>query len=213
MIPLIDIEPGMVVAGRYVVSTVDRPWLEDKPEVGAVCTALDAILDEPVLIHVADASGASDVLEAARRVSILGDSRIAPTLDVGNSNGLDYIVSTRIAVTPLGLILPKSPLPIDAARALIGEIGQVLVTSARRGLFHMFLRPSVVGIASNGGILVSGIGIDAALALAMGSSTRRLHSDGGVPAGRPRPHPALLCRADRLLAGRGGQGRHSRGAA
>lgn len=168
MIPLIDIEPGMVVAGRYVVSTVDRPWLEDKPEVGAVCTALDAILDEPVLIHVADASGASDVLEAARRVSILGDSRIAPTLDVGNSNGLDYIVSTRIAVTPLGLILPKSPLPIEAARALIGEIGQVLVTSARRGLFHMFLRPSVVGIASNGGILVSGIGIDAALALGNG---------------------------------------------
>lgn len=168
MIPLIDIEPGMVVAGRYVVSTVDRPWLEDRPEVGAVCTALDAILDEPVLIHVADASGGSDVLEAARRVSILGDPRIAPTLDVGNSNGLDYVVSTRIAVTPLGSILPKTPLPIDAARALIGEVGTVLVTSARRGLFHMFLRPSVVGINANGGILLSGIGIDAALALGNG---------------------------------------------
>lgn len=133
-----------------------------------MCTALDAILDEPVLIHVADASAGSDVLEAARRVSILGDPRIAPTLDVGNSNGLDYIVSTRIAVTPLGTVLPKTPLPIDAARALIGEIGTVLVTSARRGLFHMFLRPSVVGLTANGGILVSGIGIDAALALGNG---------------------------------------------
>lgn len=168
MVTLIDIEPGMVVAGRYVVSTVDRRWLEDKPQAGAVCTALDAILDEPVLIHVADADGSTDVLEAARRVSILGDHRIAPTLDVGHSNGLDYVVSKRIAVTSLGEILPKSPLPIDAARALIGEIGTVLVTAARRGLFHMFLRPNTVGITTKGTVLVSGIGIDAALALGTG---------------------------------------------
>lgn len=168
MVTLIDIEPGMVVAGRYVVSTVDRRWLEDNPQAGAVCTALDAILDEPVLIHVADADGSTDVLEAARRVSILGDHRIAPTLDVGHSNGLDYVVSKRIAVTSLGEILPKSPLPIDAARALIGEIGTVLVTAARRGLFHMFLRPNTVGITTKGTVLVSGIGIDAALALGTG---------------------------------------------
>ena len=145
MVALIDIEPGMVVAGRYVVSTVDRRWLPEKPEVGAVCTGLDAILDEPVLILVADADGSNDVLEAARRVSILGDPRIAPTLDVGHSNGLDYIVIKRIAVTPFNQILPRSPLPVDAACALIGEVGSALVTSARRGLFHMFLRPSVVG--------------------------------------------------------------------
>ncbi len=168
VVTLIDIEPGMVVAGRYVVSTVDRRWLEDNPQAGAVCTALDAILDEPVLIHVADADGSTDVLEAARRVSILGDHRIAPTLDVGHSNGLDYVVSKRIAVTSLGEILPKSPLPIDAARALIGEIGTVLVTAARRGLFHMFLRPNTVGITTKGTVLVSGIGIDAALALGTG---------------------------------------------
>lgn len=168
MVTLIDIEPGMVVAGRYVVSTVDRRWLEDKPEAGAVCTGLDAILDEPVLIHVADADDSTDLLEAARRVSILGDHRIAPTLDVGHSNGLDYVVSKRIAVTPLGQILPQSPMPIDAARALIGEIGTVLVTAARRGLFHMFLRPNIAGITSKGGVLVSGIGIDAALALGTG---------------------------------------------
>ncbi|GAA1944522.1 hypothetical protein GCM10009689_27210 [Brevibacterium antiquum] len=168
MVTLIDIAPGMVVAGRYVVSTVDRRWLEDNPQAGAVCTALDAILDEPVLIHVADADGSTDVLEAARRVSILGDHRIAPTLDVGHSNGLDYVVSKRIAVTSLSEILPKSPLPIDAARALIGEIGTVLVTAARRGLFHMFLRPNTVGITTKGTVLVSGIGIDAALALGTG---------------------------------------------
>ncbi|WP_350270040.1 virulence factor MviN [Brevibacterium sp. CBA3109] len=168
MVTLIDIESGMIVAGRYVVSTVDRRWLEDNPQAGAVCTALDAILDEPVLIHVADADGSTDVLEAARRVSILGDHRIAPTLDVGHSNGLDYVVSKRIAVTSLDKILPKSPLPIDAARALIGEIGTVLVTAARRGLFHMFLRPNTVGITTKGSVLVSGIGIDAALALGTG---------------------------------------------
>ncbi|MBM6591651.1 virulence factor MviN [Brevibacterium sp. RIT 803] len=168
VVTLIDIEPGMVVAGRYVVSTVDRRWLEDNPQAGAVCTALDAILDEPVLIHVADADGSTDVLEAARRVSILGDHRIAPTLDVGHANGLDYVVSKRIAVTSLSEILPKSPLPIDAARALIGEIGTVLVTAARRGLFHMFLRPNTVGITTKGTVLVSGIGIDAALALGTG---------------------------------------------
>jgi hypothetical protein len=168
VVALIDIEPGMVVAGRYVVSTVDRRWLPEKPEVGAVCTGLDAILDEPVLILVADADGSNDVLEAARRVSILGDPRIAPTLDVGHSNGLDYIVIKRIAVTPFNQILPRSPLPVDAACALIGEVGSALVTSARRGLFHMFLRPSVVGLTSKGAVIIAGIGIDAALALDTG---------------------------------------------
>nr|WP_217278533.1 virulence factor MviN [Brevibacterium permense] len=158
----------MVVAGRYVVSTVDRRWLPEKPEVGAVCTGLDAILDEPVLILVADADGSNDVLEAARRVSILGDPRIAPTLDVGHSNGLDYIVIKRIAVTPFNQILPRSPLPVDAACALIGEVGSALVTSARRGLFHMFLRPSLVGLTSKGAVVIAGIGIDAALALDTG---------------------------------------------
>jgi len=168
VVALIDIEPGMVVAGRYVVSTVDRRWLPEKPEVGAVCTGLDAILDEPVLILVADADGSNDVLEAARRVSILGDPRIAPTLDVGHSNGLDYIVIKRIAVTPFNQILPRSPLPVDAACALIGEVGSALVTSARRGLFHMFLRPSLVGLTSKGAVVIAGIGIDAALALDTG---------------------------------------------
>lgn len=168
MVALIDIEPGMVVAGRYVVSTVDRRWLPEKPEVGAVCTGLDAILDEPVLILVADADGSNDVLEAASRVSIIGDPRIAPTLDVGHSNGLDYIVIKRIAVTPFNQILPRSPLPVDAACALIGEVGSALVTSARRGLFHMFLRPSLVGLTSKGAVVIAGIGIDAALALDTG---------------------------------------------
>ncbi len=168
MIPLIHIEPGMVVAGRYVVSTIDRPWIEEAPEAGAVCTALDAILDEPVLIHVADAEKSGDMLDAARRVSILGDHRIAPTLDVGQANGLDYVVVERIAAAPLGEIIPRTPLSVDAARALIGEIGTVLVAAARRGLFHMFLRPSTVGITSKGSVLVSGIGIDAALALGTG---------------------------------------------
>ncbi|RBP67238.1 hypothetical protein DFO66_102291 [Brevibacterium sanguinis] len=168
MITLIHIEPGMVVAGRYVVSTIDRPWIEEAPEAGAVCTALDAILDEPVLIHVADAEKSGDMLDAARRVSILGDHRIAPTLDVGQANGLDYVVVERIAAASLGEILPRTPLSVDTARALIGEIGTVLVAAARRGLFHMFLRPSTAGITSKGGVLVSGIGIDAALALGTG---------------------------------------------
>ncbi|WP_309130749.1 virulence factor MviN [Brevibacterium sp.] len=168
MITLIHIEPGMVVAGRYVVSTIDRPWIEEAPEAGAVCTALDAILDEPVLIHVADAEKSGDMLDAARRVSILGDHRIAPTLDVGQANGLDYVVVERIAAAPLGEIIPRTPMSLDAARALIGEIGTVLVAAARRGLFHMFLRPSTVGITSKGSVLVSGIGIDTALALGTG---------------------------------------------
>src|SRR5699024_12433829 len=101
-----------------------------------------------VRIRAAAARGCTAVLAAARRVSSLGAPRIAPPLDVGHSNGLDYIVIKRIAVTPFNQILPRSPLPVDAACALVGEVGSALVTSARRGLFHMFLRPSVVGLTS-----------------------------------------------------------------
>src|SRR5699024_3521051 len=109
----------MVVAGRYVVSSVDRRWLPEKPEEGAVCTGLDAILDEPVLILVADAGGSNDVLEAARRVAILGDARIAPTLGGGHSNGLDYIVIQRISVTQLNASLRPSVVGLTSKGAVV----------------------------------------------------------------------------------------------
>ena len=148
MVPLINIERGTVVAGRYVVSEVLRPWLAGFPEAGTVCLVIDAILDEPAQLYVADSSRSGDLLDAARRAALLTDPRIPGLHDVGRADGLDFVVSERPTATPLPALLASGPLDPEAARALIGEAATALVHASKRGLHHLCLGPDSIGLGS-----------------------------------------------------------------
>lgn len=162
------IERGTVIAERYVVSAIEKPWLADAPDAGAVCLALDAILDDPVILYVADEELAGDLLDSGRRLSLVNDPRIPTVLDVGTSalddeTSVVYIACERTAATSLAEILSAGPIGPVEARAIAGEVSEVLVHAGRRGLHHRCLGPESIGIMADGDVVVHGIAIDAAL--------------------------------------------------
>ena len=162
------IERGTVIADRYVVSAIEKQWLADAPDAGVVCLALDAILDDPVILYVADQELAGDLLDAGRRLSLVNDPRIPTVQDVGTSVIDDdltivYIACERTAATSLAEILASGPVGPEAARAIAGEVAEVLVHAGRRGLHHRCLGPESIGIMTNGDVVVHGIAIDASV--------------------------------------------------
>ena len=162
------IERGTVIADRYVVSAIEKQWLADAPDAGVVCLALDAILDDPVILYVADQELAGDLLDAGRRLSLVNDPRIPTVQDVGTSVidedlTIVYIACERTAATSLAEILASGPVGPEAARAIAGEVAEVLVHAGRRGLHHRCLGPESIGIMTNGDVVVHGIAIDASV--------------------------------------------------
>lgn len=164
MVPLIEIERGTVVADRYVVSRVLRPWLSDHPDVGVVLLAIDAILDTPVIVYAAAKDHAGDLLDVGRRSALLTDPRIPTIQNVGSTEDLDFVVCSRTGTSALTEILRSGPLDPEAARAFVGELATALAHAARRGLHHLCLGPESVGVSADGDVVVHGIGIDAAVA-------------------------------------------------
>ncbi|WAL39550.1 hypothetical protein BRM1_09745 [Brevibacterium sp. BRM-1] len=158
------LDRGMVIADRYVVSDVVRPWFADHPAVGSVCVGLDAILDQPVLLYLADSEAVAGLLDAGRRASLLTDPRIPAVHDVGSSQGFDFVVCERAGGTPLPRALAHGPLSPAAATALVGELATALAHAAKRGLHHLFLGPESVLITDDNDVVVHGLAIDAAAA-------------------------------------------------
>ncbi|MGJ7538966.1 virulence factor MviN [Brevibacterium luteolum] len=161
---MIGIERGTVVAERYVVSDIVRPWFADHPDSGTVCIALDAILDMAVTLYVAPSETSGDLLDAARRSALLTDPRIPTVLDVGRADGLDFVVFERSFATPLPAILRNGPLAPEAARAFVGELATALAHASSRSLYHLCLGPECVGLKDNFDATVTGVAIDAAVA-------------------------------------------------
>lgn len=161
---MIGIERGTVVAERYVVSDIVRPWFADHPDSGTVCIALDAILDMAVTLYVAPSETSGDLLDAARRSALLTDPRIPTILDVGRADGIDFVVFERSVATPLPAILRTGPLAPEAARAFVGELATALAHASARGLYHLCLGPECVGLKDNLDATVTGVAIDAAVA-------------------------------------------------
>ncbi|WP_349826669.1 hypothetical protein [Brevibacterium litoralis] len=164
MVPLIEVEAGTVVADRYVVSGVLRPWLADHPDVGVVILAIDAILDAPVVLYAAHTDASGDLLDVGRRSALLTDPRIPAIRDVGSTADLDFVVCARTGTTSLTELLREGPLPAESARALAGEVATALTHASRRGLHHLCLGPESIGLTSEGEVVVHGLGIDAAVA-------------------------------------------------
>ena len=157
------VERGTIVAGRYVISHVIRPWLRDFPTRGWVCLVLDAIVDRTDIAYIVPHEYASDVTDAARRSALLTDPRIPAVIDVGHENGYDFVITESIPNTPLPDILSRGYLSIEEAQALIGELATAMTHAAKRGLHHLKLSPESLGLSATGEIIVNGIAIDAAI--------------------------------------------------
>lgn len=152
---------GTLLAGRY---RLHQPVASDLP--GAeTWTARDQILDRPVRAVILTVGG--DVVgraqDAARRAALVSDPRLLRVLDVGDHEGIAYVVTEPVVGQDLAQLTANGPLPADQARAVVGEAAAALEVARRRGVHHLALRPAAVHVTPDGGILVSGLAMDGEL--------------------------------------------------
>ncbi|MDM8085190.1 protein kinase family protein [Cellulomonas cellasea] len=125
--------------------------------------ATDQILDRAVHVRILDSANAAQALDAARRAALVSDPRLVRILDVGNHEGVGYVVTEHVAGPSLAELVARGPLTSDQARSVVGEAAAALEVARRRGVHHLALRPSVVHITPEGRLLLSGLAMDGAL--------------------------------------------------
>jgi hypothetical protein len=154
-------EPGTRLAGRY--------RLEDRVGAAggwAVWKAIDETLARAVTV-LTFAPGfprVREVVTAARAASRLTDSRLAQVFDVEDTGDRAYVVMEWVVGDSIDDLLAAGPL--DPARGvdLVLEAAQALAGAHAAGLAHLRLTPESLRWTPGGGVKITGLGINAALA-------------------------------------------------
>jgi len=154
-------EPGTRLAGRY--------RLVDQVNAGSGWTmwkAIDETLARPVTV-LTFAPGfprVAEVITAARAASRLNEPRLAQVFDVEDSSDGAYVVMEWVAGDTLGDLLATGPLDTGRACILAGDAARALASAHGAGLAHLRLTPASLHWTRTGGVKITGLGIDAALA-------------------------------------------------
>ena len=105
-----------------------------------------------------------EVVTAARAASRLTDPRLAQVFDVEDSGESAYVVMEWLAGQTLTELLAEGPLDSGRAVSLVVEAAQALAAAHAAGQAHLRLAPQSLRWTRSGGVKISGLGIDAALA-------------------------------------------------
>jgi serine/threonine protein kinase len=154
-------EPGTRLGDRY--------RLEDRVAAAAgwaAWKAIDETLARPVtvLTFAPGFARLREVVTAARSASRLTDSRFAQVFDIEDDWDHAYIVMEWASGDSLDDML--APGPLDAVRGarIIAEAADAMAAAHAAGLAHLCLNPECLRWTPGGGVKITGLGIDAALA-------------------------------------------------
>jgi hypothetical protein len=154
-------EPGTRLGGRY--------RLEDRLAAAggwSAWKAIDEILARPVSV-ITFASGfprLQQVVTAARAASRLTDTRLTQVFDVEDSWDHAYIVLEWPVGDTLADLLAAGRLDPAAGTRIVAETAAAISGAHAAGLAHLCLQPEAVRWTAGGGLKITGLGIDAALA-------------------------------------------------
>ena len=90
----------------------------------------------------------------ARAVSSLSHPNICPLFDVGQQDGIDFLVMEYLEGETWAARLAKGPLPLDQALCYAIQIGDALAQAHRRGVFHRDLKPGNIMLTKGGAKLL-----------------------------------------------------------
>ena len=127
---------------------------------GEVYKARDTRLDRQVAIKVLPAAlTESEKVRArfereARTISQLNHSAICTLHDVGNEDGVEYLVMEHIEGDSLESLLESGPLPLDQALRYSIQIMNALDAAHRQRVVHRDLKPANVMITATGAKLL-----------------------------------------------------------
>ncbi len=124
---------------------------------GEVYRARDTRLDRTVAIKVLPSHVATDpnlkqrFEREAKTLAALSHPHICPVFDVGQHNGIDFLVMEYLEGETLADRLVKGPLPIDQALRYATEIADALDKAHRKGIVHRDLKPGNIMLTRSGG--------------------------------------------------------------
>jgi hypothetical protein len=190
---------GTVLGGRY---RLEEPLRVSTS--GSLWRAVDETLDRDVQVRLLEPTSphTPDVMDAARRVTLAKDARLAQILAVardpeGSGNGrnargvgaaarsdpalgdLAFIVIENLPGRALSRTVAGTPLPAAEARRLVGEAAEALAGAADRGLHHQRLTPESCIVGPDGSLKITGTAVEAA---ATGAEARDADVAGRVDA-------------------------------
>ncbi|MBK7143552.1 MAG: protein kinase [bacterium] len=127
---------------------------------GEVYLAKDTRLDRTVAIKVLPPHVASNpdlrlrFEREAKAISSLNHPNICSLFDVGNQDGLDYLVMEHLQGETLAARLERGPLPTAEALTYATQIADALDKAHRQGLIHRDLKTLNVMLTKNGAKLL-----------------------------------------------------------
>ena len=123
---------------------------------GEVYRATDTRLGRTVAVKVLPEHLASDpgrrerFAREAQAVSSLNHPHISALYDVGEEDGVHYLVMEHVEGETLQKRLEKGPLPVDEAIEYAAQMADALEKAHQKGIVHRDLKPSNVMLASSG---------------------------------------------------------------
>jgi eukaryotic-like serine/threonine-protein kinase len=123
---------------------------------GEVYKARDTRLDRPVAIKVLPAAVADDVQRRerfrreARAISSLTHPHICTLYDVGEADGVEFLVMEYLAGETLAQRLLRGALPLEQVVRIAAQIADALAAAHQHGIVHRDLKPSNVMLTPGG---------------------------------------------------------------
>src|SRR6204780_814587 len=123
---------------------------------GEVYRARDARLNRTVALKIlppqvaADAGRRARFEQEARAASALNHPNILSVYDIGEQDGLAYIVSELIEGESLRDSLRRGPLPLSRLLDLSGQVAAALAAAHAAGIVHRDIKPENIMITRDG---------------------------------------------------------------
>src|SRR6202165_1700353 len=142
--------PGRRLGPHEILSAIGAGGM------GEVYRARDTRLDRIVAIkvlptHLADRSELRERFEReAKTIGSLNHPHICVLYDIGQQDGIDYLVMEYLEGETLAQRLQKGPLPIEQVLQFAIEIADALDKAHRKGITHRDLKPGNVMLTKSG---------------------------------------------------------------
>jgi eukaryotic-like serine/threonine-protein kinase len=132
---------------------------------GVVYKARDSHLDRFVAIKVLPSGAAADperrqrFIQEAKAASALQHPNIVTVHDVGEADGLDFIVMELVTGTSLGALIPRKGLRLGLALSYAVQVAGAMARAHGAGIIHRDLKPANVMVDDHGLVKVLDFGL------------------------------------------------------